>query len=76
MINIEILLNTQLPLPELGRQLKLTNMFTRVKDEAEQATAILASSVALLTELKRSLISAAVSGEFDVSTASGRGVPA
>jgi type I restriction enzyme S subunit len=32
-------------------------------------------SSGLLLELKRSLISAAVSGEFDVSTASGRGVP-
>jgi type I restriction enzyme S subunit len=35
----------------------------------------LLSSLTLLQELKRSLISAAVSGEFDVATAGGRGVP-
>lgn len=38
--------------------------------------AALLRSIGLLNEYKRSLITAAVTGELDVSTASGRGVPA
>jgi hypothetical protein len=36
----------------------------------------LEKSVEMLMEFKRSLIASAVSGEFDVTTLSGRGVPA
>jgi type I restriction enzyme S subunit len=48
----------------------------RVESEEARTLGLLSQSVHLLQEFKRSLISAAVSGEFDVSAASGRGVPA
>ena len=47
---------------------------TRVSDEIAQSLALMEDSIQHLRELQRSLISAAVSGEFDVSASSGRGV--
>ena len=45
-----------------------------VSDEIAQSLALMEDSIQHLRELQRSLISAAVSGEFDVSASSGRGV--
>lgn len=44
-------------------------------DGARSAVKLLSGSVARMEELKRSLITAAVVGEFDVSSADGSRVP-
>ncbi len=48
---------------------------TSVMRSAEQEKRMFDRSIALMTEMKRSLITAAVTGEFDVSTADGSRVP-
>lgn len=44
--------------------------------DADMALSKIGHSIELLNAYKRSLITAAVTGEFDVSTAAGRGIPA
>ncbi len=56
-------------------QLDIAKWGERTLDEANRSGEVTSVSLELLEEYKRSLISAAVSGEFDVSAASGRGVP-
>lgn len=51
------------------------NLLAR-RQEVQSARNDLARSIALLVEYKQSLITAAVTGEIDVTTASGRGIPA
>lgn len=64
------------PLPTTQKQRQIADHLDQVAHDAQATVAILGESIALLQQFKRSLISAAVSGEIDVSTASGRGVPA
>ncbi len=75
-INIEALRDVRVPEVPRGAQAVLGRRAARVAALAEARKGAMSRSVELLQEFKRSLISAAVSGEFDVSTASGRGVPA
>jgi type I restriction enzyme S subunit len=63
-------------LPEPSTQSEIVDRWRDLQHELNERLDFLNRSEALLLEFKRSLISAAVSGEFDVSTASGRGVPA
>lgn len=63
-------------LPPKAEQLAIVFEIEQVRAVDEPRAGMLFQSVELLSELKRSLISAAVSGEFDVSSAAGRGVPA
>jgi type I restriction enzyme S subunit len=64
------------PVPPLIEQERIALEIEHVRNASEPRIAMLKKSVALLQEYKRSLITAAVTGEFDVSAASGRGVPA
>jgi len=68
----------RMPIPSLNQreQRSAVGACQSVEQTEKNAFASLSSSARLLLELKRSLVSAAVSGEFDVSSASGRGVPA
>jgi type I restriction enzyme S subunit len=66
----------RVPFLDANQQLRVAADFAAFRNSALEAQRALTDSIALLREFKRSLISAAVSGEFDVSTASGRGVPA
>jgi type I restriction enzyme, S subunit len=70
------LMSIRVPLPPLAEQRDAVAAITGFAADARGAKAEIARSIDLLQEFKRSLISAAVSGEFDVSAASGRGVPA
>ena len=65
-----------IPVRNIEEQRRVVATVAQVEEEIRGAAAMLGLSTDRLQELKRSLISAAVSGEFDVSTASGRGVPA
>jgi len=70
------LMSIRVPLPSLEEQLDAVSRIRESVQQSRSAVALIAASVDLLQEFKRSLISAAVSGEFEVSSASGRGVPA
>ena len=70
------LMSIRVPLPPLDYQMDAIVHIQQEADAFRTAERGLANSVDLLNEFKRSLISAAVSGDFDVSVASGRGVPA
>lgn len=72
----EQLRSFRIPLPDPETQERLLRILDERLNDLSEVRTLLDQSVAYLQELKRSLISAAVSGEFDVSTASGRGVPA
>ena len=65
-----------IPLADLRSQESLVSRMEQAIGEHEIVRAPFLRDVSLLQELRTSLISAAVSGEFDVSAASGRGVPA
>lgn len=69
-------LGLKVPALSYEEQLRTSAGFARFRAVAEEGQHALGESIGLLQELRRSLISAAVSGEFDVSAASGRGVSA
>lgn len=73
MVNIrgDDIRNLMIPLRDLASQLQLVARLADEKVHVNQAIAMYGQQVLLLTELKRSLITAAVTGEFDVSTADG-----
>jgi type I restriction enzyme S subunit len=66
----------RLVLPVLEAQSQSAAEMERLKHRADERQSALRGSISLLEELRLSLISAAVSGEFDVAAASGRGVRA
>lgn len=74
MLNFERLLSCRLPIPSRQVQDALGQAFEDERVSAMRVTADLSRSLDLLTEYKTALITAAVSGEIDVTTA-GSGVP-
>jgi type I restriction enzyme S subunit len=75
-LNNETILGFPVCAPPVPTQVSVAHDWESESRRAADALAVIHASTRLLQEFKRSLISAAVSGEFDVSTASGRGVPA
>lgn len=75
-INVSDLMEIRVPAPPIGVQDELVGALKSAQDATTAHIGLLKDHLLLLDEFKRSLISAAVSGEFDVSAASGRGVPA
>lgn len=75
-VNVEDLLDIVVPCPELVQQTQLMDRLSASQAVTLSRRAVLERSLDLLSEYKRSLITAAVTGEFDVAAASGRGVPA
>lgn len=55
--------------PEKAQQ-ELVALAERIDQEHDTARSVLAASITLLTEYKQALITAAVTGELDVTTAS------
>lgn len=72
MLNFERLLSAVFPLPDLKTQLALIAEFEAELERARSAAISLQRSESLLAEYKQSLITAAVSGELDVTTAGNR----
>lgn len=76
-INIGDLRRIQIPVPEsLAEQQRLGQLAAQSVARSREARQEMREQVDLLRERKRSLITAAVTGEFDVTTAGGRGVVA
>lgn len=73
-VNAEKYSNLTLPVPGLEVQKRLLREFDERAAADRAAQTEMRAQVRLLHERKRSLITAAVTGEFDVSAASGRGV--
>lgn len=73
-INIQDLRRVPIPVPSRAFQASIAMTTKRLREETAWYVDALARSIALLSEYKQSLITAAVSGEFDVSTA-GSGIP-
>lgn len=72
----EQLRGLRLPMPPVDVQRELVEAFAARRRALSEAQIAMSHSLYRLEELKRSLITAAVTGEFDVSTASGPRLPA
>lgn len=70
-INIEQIKTLRVPVPPEALQESTASVVRATIDTSEQVISVLQCSELRLAELKRSLITAAVTGEFDVSTADG-----
>lgn len=68
------ILSFPVPLPAMHRQRELVGGLRRRLDTAARAQKELARQLELLGERKQALITAAVTGQIEVSTASGRGI--
>jgi type I restriction enzyme S subunit len=55
-------------------QRRVVSYLDQYVEDAKRRTEALTASVALLEELRRSLITASVTGQFDVSSADGSGI--
>jgi len=68
------ILSFPIPLPSVSRQRELVAAITRRLDMVARAKAELSRQLELLAERRQALITATVTGQLDISTASGRGV--
>jgi type I restriction enzyme S subunit len=64
----------RIPLPPLDEQKQIVSRIRRQNAQIDALTDKLRRQQDLLAERRQALITAAVTGQFDVSTASGRGV--
>lgn len=64
----------RIPMPSLDEQGKIVDAIRRQNSRIDNLTDKVRRQVELLTERRQALITAAVTGQFDVSTASGRNV--
>ncbi len=69
MINIEILKSVRLPLPIVERQALLATTAAARRLEYQRQVELAQRGVALLQERKQALVTAAVTGELDVTSA-------
>jgi type I restriction enzyme S subunit len=66
----------RVPLPPLPEQERAVEAVQRVQQETRDLRAEVGKLIELLEERKRALITACVTGEFDISTASSRAADA
>ncbi len=69
------LMSIKIPLPPFEEQVAIARSIAADATAIRAAMQATTKAIDLLSEYKRSLITAAVTGEFDVATASGRGIP-
>jgi type I restriction enzyme S subunit len=74
MINLEILKAALLPIPEPPKQRSIVSEHRQSWKRTKAAVDACERQLALLAERRQALITAAVTGQFDVTTASGRNV--
>jgi type I restriction enzyme S subunit len=74
MINLEIVKSSILPIPELSLQSSVTKTTFKGWEKMRAALDACDRQLILLAERRQALITAAVTGQIDVSTASGRGI--
>ncbi|MEU6036048.1 restriction endonuclease subunit S [Actinomadura sp. NPDC047616] len=73
-LSTPILLNMPLLIPPLAEQVGISDKCDREEQDHHMRGKLLQRQMDLLEERRRALITAAVTGQFDVSTASGRGI--
>ncbi len=73
-INLEVARDIPIPVPSLDRQRRSIELLREMRSSTHTVATQCRRQLALLTERRQALITAAVSGQFDVSTASGRNV--
>lgn len=73
-LNTSILLNMPLLLPEIRDQVSIAQACDEIEEETAARVTLVKRQLALLAERRQALITAAVTGQFDVTTASGRNV--
>lgn len=73
-LNAEQVMSLRIPVRDLRSQQMVALERRRSQERAASISALLTQAITRLQELKRSLVSAAVSGEFDVASADGSGV--
>lgn len=69
MINLEIVKSVTIPLPPIDVQRQLVRSYAAVRREVASLASLQAQSGLLLEERKQTLITAAVTGQFDVMKA-------
>ncbi|MZF57903.1 hypothetical protein GTX53_29420 [Streptomyces sp. SID5594] len=72
--NSSKIMSFPIPLPSVAIQRALVAEVQAVMDSSQSAKRLLTGQLGLLAERRQALITAAVTGQFDVSTASGRNV--
>lgn len=70
----EVIRQLRIPIPSAKTQHQITTMLRKLEGQIEAHRSRLQSRDALLAERRQALITAAVTGQFDVTTASGRNV--
>ncbi|MFG2295588.1 restriction endonuclease subunit S [Streptomyces sp. NPDC048603] len=73
-VNVSHVVDFMVPVPELAQQYELVNELEEQESSNRTLDSKLSAQMALLAERRQALITAAVTGQFDVSTASGRNV--
>ncbi|OKK04731.1 hypothetical protein AMK26_15620 [Streptomyces sp. CB03234] len=73
-INLEVVRDIPLPVPSLARQRRTIAILTEARSATRAVTDRCRRQLDLITERRQALITAAVTGRFDVSTAGGRNV--
>lgn len=73
-LNSSILLNMPLLLPEIRDQVSIARACDEIEDQMTHRGTLVKRQLTLLAERRQALITAAVTGQFDVSTADGRGI--
>ncbi|MEV0646963.1 restriction endonuclease subunit S [Phytomonospora sp. NPDC050363] len=64
----------RIPLPPIAEQARIVEAIRAANQRVDRLVDAVRRQLTLLTERRQSLITAAVTGQFDVSTASGRGI--
>jgi type I restriction enzyme S subunit len=73
-INLEVVREIVLPAPSLREQRVTIGLLSELRSSAQEIRDRCSRQLILLAERRTALITAAVTGQFDVSTASGRGI--
>ncbi|MBK6885365.1 MAG: restriction endonuclease subunit S [Tetrasphaera sp.] len=73
-ISQDVVRSLRIPAPPWAEHLKIVVALRRLTDDANAASSTIETSTVLLAEYKQALITAAVTGELDVTTA-GSGIP-
>ena len=74
MINLDIVKSAPFPIPPLSEQASILEHVDREHNAALRARASCLRHIQLLNERREALVTAAVTGQIDVSAASGRGI--
>ncbi|MER6530675.1 restriction endonuclease subunit S [Streptomyces sp. NPDC001508] len=70
----ELVRSLWIPAPDMAEQQKIVFRLARGEEQLSRKVQLLRERETLLTERRQALITAAVTGQIDVSTASGRGI--